>query len=224
MNLDTPFNIVVLGPPVSGKGTQAQLLATTFDIPHIAAGQMLHAIEHDAHHPMAAVVGDHIKRGDLIPDSIVNEIITLRIKEKDCVSGFVLDGYPRTIEQAHYLMTQVAPTYVFLISLADELIIERMSGRRVCDNGHSWHRKYAPTRVEDICDHCGGTLKVRPDDQVEVVTQRLVTYHQQMEPIFDFFNQRKLLLPINGDQSIEKVFQEMVRYLVTDLRHKIEQQ
>ncbi len=224
MKLDTPFNIIVLGPPVSGKGTQAQLLASTFDIPHIAAGQMLHDVEHDSAHPLAGVVGDHIKRGELIPDAIINDMIALRIKQEDCSFGFVLDGYPRTIDQAHYLMTQVAPTYVFLISLDDSLIVERMSGRRVCSKGHSWHIKYAPTRVDGICDLCGGALKVRPDDHVEAVTQRLVTYHQQMEPIFDFFNERKLLLPINGNQPIEKVFQEMVRYLVTDLRHKIEQQ
>ena len=223
MKLDTPFNIIVLGPPVSGKGTQAQLLATTFDIPHIAAGQMLHDVEHDGDHPLAEVVANHIKRGELIPDAIINEMIAARLKKQDCTFGFVLDGYPRTVEQAHYLMTQVVPTYVFLISLDDELIIERMSGRRVCDKGHSWHIKYAPTRIENVCDYCGAVLKMRPDDHVEAITQRLVTYHQQMEPIFDFFNERKLLLPINGNQSIEKVFQEMVRYLVTDLRRKIEQ-
>lgn len=216
-----PFKIIVLGPPVSGKGTQAELLAATFDIPHVAAGQMLHALEKDTTNPDAELIKENIAAGQLVPDGVVDHLILERIKKADCAQGYVLDGYPRTIAQVQTLAAQENIVYVFMINVGDEIIIERASGRRVCANGHSWHIKYAPTRVDNVCDHCGEMLKTRPDDQPDIVSQRLTRYHQEMDPILAWYREQGLLLDINGEQAIEKIFQDMVRRLVVDLRKKL---
>jgi len=217
----SPFKIIVLGPPVSGKGTQAQLLATTFDIPHVAAGQMLHNLEKDTANPDAELIKKNIAAGQLVPDELIDRLILARIKQADCEQGYVLDGYPRTIAQVQTLAGQENIIYVFMINVSDEIIVERAAGRRVCSNGHSWHIKYAPTRVDNICDQCGEELKTRPDDQPEIVSQRLTRYHQEMDPILAWYREQGVLLGINGEQAIEKIFQDMVRRLVVDLRKKL---
>ncbi|MBI5765746.1 nucleoside monophosphate kinase, partial [Candidatus Falkowbacteria bacterium] len=132
----------------------------------------------------------------------------------------VLDGYPRTLEQSKAIDSAADLDYVFLINVRDEVIIERISGRRVCKNGHTWHLKYSPTKAEGICDTCSEPLFQRDDDKEEVVRVRLVTYHKNTQPIIDFYEKEAVLIKINGEQHIEQVFQEAVRYLVYDLRNK----
>ncbi|MEK7167756.1 MAG: nucleoside monophosphate kinase, partial [Patescibacteria group bacterium] len=138
----------------------------------------------------------------------------------DCEFGFLLDGYPRTLEQANVIDANSDLDYVFLINVSDETVVERISGRRVCKNGHTWHLKYAPSKAEGVCDTCGESLFQRDDDKEEVVKSRLDVFHTNMEPILKFFEDKGMLIKVNGEQHIEGVFQEMVRRLVYDLREK----
>ncbi|MEK7653219.1 MAG: nucleoside monophosphate kinase [Patescibacteria group bacterium] len=221
MSNEKPFEIIVLGPPVSGKGTQAELLAATFDIPHISSGQILHPIKDDPAHPLSLEVAKYMNEGKLVPSEIVDRLILERIKKDDCRFGFVIDGYPRTLSQAEVISGAVDLDYVFLIHVSDEVIVERMSGRRVCKNGHSWHLKYSPTKKEAVCDTCGEPLFQRDDDKEEVVRQRLLVYHGEMAPIIEFFESKKILIRLDGEKHIEGVFQQFVRHLVFDLRNKL---
>lgn len=218
---DKPFEIIVLGPPVSGKGTQAKLLADTFGIPHISTGQILHAIKTDTSNPLSSEVVEYMDQGQLVPDDLVNKLVLDRIKQDDCRFGFLLDGYPRTLAQADIIAKSSDLDYVFLIDVSDEAVVERISGRRVCRNGHAWHLKYAPSKVDDVCDTCGEALFQRDDDKESVVSGRLDIYHSNMKPILDFFESKGMLIKVDGEQHIEGVFQEMVRHLVYDLRKKI---
>ena len=217
---DKPFEIIVLGPPVSGKGTQAKLLSETFEIPHISTGTILHGIKSDPDHPRNKEVADYMDSGKLVPSELVNQLVTDRIKEDDCNLGFLLDGYPRTMEQAQVIDQAADLDYVFLIQVSDETVVDRISGRRVCKNGHTWHIKYSPTKQEGVCDTCGQSLFQRDDDKEDVVQQRLNVFHENMEPIINYFKAKNKLLEIDGEQNIEKVFQQMVHHLVYDLRKK----
>lgn len=215
-----PFEIIVLGPPVSGKGTQADLLSATFEIPHISTGQILHLIKDDKNHPKSKEVAGFMDSGDLVPDDLVNDLVLERIKEDDCKLGFVLDGYPRNLDQSRVIDGASDLDYVFLINVSDEVVVERIGGRRVCKNGHTWHLKFSPPKDEKICDSCGEELFQRDDDKEDVVKTRLSNFHNNMKPIIDFYDKEGVLLRINGEQHIEGVFQEIVRYLVKDLRDK----
>src|SRR3989339_775925 len=215
-----PFEIIVLGPPVSGKGTQAEVLAKTFAVPHISTGQILHSIKDDSSHPLSARLNEFMGRGNLVADEIVNQLVAERIKKSDCGLGFVLDGYPRTADQAKFIDQSSDLDYVFLIDISDEAIIERIAGRRVCKNGHTWHLKYSPSKVENICDDCGESLFQRDDDKSEVVKNRLAIYHREMDPILDFYVKDGVLIKIDGEKHIEEVFQQIVRLMVDDLRIK----
>ncbi len=217
---DKPFEIIVLGPPVSGKGTQAKLLSETFEIPHISTGTILHGIKSDASHPRNQEVAEYMDSGKLVPSELVNQLVKDRINQEDCQIGFLLDGYPRTMEQAQVIDQAADLDYVFLIQVSDETVIERISGRRVCQNGHTWHIKFSPTKVEGVCDTCGQPLFQRDDDKADVVRQRLNVYHENMTPIITYFRDKGKLLEIDGEQNIDKVFQQMVHHLVYDLRQK----
>lgn len=218
---EKPFEIILLGPPVSGKGTQADLVAATFDVPHISTGQILHAIKTDAENPLAAEVASYIDFGKLVPSELVNKLVVDRIKKEDCKAGYVLDGYPRTLAQAEFINQNADVDYVFIIDVKDEVIIERMAGRRVCKNGHAWHLKYSPSKVEGICDTCGEALFQRDDDKEETVKNRLDIYHTETDPIINFFEAKGCLIRINGEQHIEGVYQQIVRRMVSDLRKQI---
>lgn len=217
-----PFEIIVLGPPVSGKGTQAELLAATFSIPHISTGQILHAIKDNKKNPLAKEVAKYMGSGRLVPDKLVDKLVLERIKDDDCRFGFVLDGYPRTLEQAKTIARAVNLDYVFLVQIRDKAIIERMSGRRVCKNGHTWHLKYSPTKKPGICDLCGEKLFQRDDDKEAVVKKRLKIYHQEMAPIIKFYEKKNILIRLDGEKHIEGVFQQFVRHMVYDLRSKLD--
>lgn len=220
MHNNKPFEIIVLGPPASGKGTQAGLISATFDIPHISTGTILMNIKKDSSHPLSAEITGYMDSGSLVPTEIVNKLLLERIKQEDCQYGYILDGYPRTAEQVDVIEGAADIDYVFNIDVKDEAIVERISGRRVCKNGHTWHLKYSPTKVDGICDTCGETLFQRDDDKPDVILNRLKNYHANTQPIIEFYEQKGILIKINGEQHIENVYREIVRCLVHDLREK----
>lgn len=218
---EKPFEIIVLGPPVSGKGTQTELISKTFELPHISTGQILHTIKADSANPLSSEVMSYMDKGQLVPTELVNCLVADRIKQEDCKFGYAMDGYPRTLEQAQFLENVADIDYVFLINVSDSTIIERMSGRRVCKNGHAWHVKYSPSKTEGICDLCGEPLFQRDDDKEEVVKGRLDIYHREMDGIVKFYRDKGTLIEIDGEKHIEDVFQQIVRHMVYDLRSKI---
>jgi len=218
---DKPFELIVLGPPVSGKGTQTELIAKTFDIPHISTGVILHGIKSDPSNPLAQEVSKYMDAGQLMPTDIVNHLVADRIKKDDCRLGYAMDGFPRTLAQAEFLTANADIDYVFLINVSDEVIIERMSGRRVCKNGHTYHLKYSPPKDEAVCDICGEPLFQRDDDKPETVQSRLDIYHRETDAIVKYYRERDLLIEIDGEKHIEEVYQQLVRRMVVDLRGKI---
>jgi adenylate kinase len=218
---EKPFEIIVLGPPVSGKGTQTELIAKTFDIPHISTGQILHMIKSDTSNPLSAEVISYMDNGKLVPTELVNRLVADRIRQDDCKFGYAIDGFPRTLEQAQFMNINADVDYVFLIKISDATIVERMSGRRVCKNGHAWHLKYSPSKVEGICDTCGEALFQRDDDKEDVVKSRLEIYHRETDAIIKFYADKGMLIEIDGETHIEGVFQQIVKKMVVDLRSKI---
>jgi adenylate kinase len=218
---EKPFELIVLGPPVSGKGTQTELIAKTFDVPHISTGVILHSIKSEVGNPLAEEVKGYMDGGKLVPTELVNRLVADRIKKEDCKFGYAMDGFPRTLEQAEFLDQNADVDYVFLIKVSDEAIIERMSGRRVCKNGHTFHLKYSPPKDATICDSCGEPLFQRDDDKPETVQSRLDIYHRETDAILKYYRDKGLLIEIDGERHIEDVYQQIVRYMVGDLRSKI---
>lgn len=217
---DKPFEIILFGPPASGKGTQAQLLSQTFEIPHISTGDLLRAVKSDPSNPLGQKIAELIDNGQLVSDEMISQMVLEKIRLPDCQVGYVLDGYPRTQAQVDFLESKADIDYVFLIDVPDEVVVDRVAGRRMCKNGHSWHIKYSPTKVEGICDICGEKLYQRDDDNEEKVKERLRIYHDNTDGILKFYEDKKQLIKVNGDQLIEKVFQNVIKFLVDDLRQK----
>lgn len=218
---EKPFELIFLGPPVSGKGTQTELIAKTFDIPHISTGVILHGVKSETNNPLAQEVASYMDSGQLVPSELVNRLVAERIKKDDCRFGYAMDGFPRTLEQAQFLDQTADVDRVFLINVSDATIIERMSGRRVCKNGHTWHLKYSPPKDSTLCDTCGEPLFQRNDDKEETVKSRLEVYHREMDGIIKFYEDKGLMAKIDGEQHIEEVYRQIVRALVMDLRSKI---
>ncbi len=219
---EKPFEIIMFGPPASGKGTQAKLLSNTFQIPHVSTGDILRNIKADKSNPMSQEIANLIDNGILVSDEMVTKMVINRTANEDCSHGYILDGYPRTIEQVESLEKMAGIDYVFLVDVADEVVIDRISGRRMCKNGHTWHIKYSPTKEDGICDTCGEPLFIRDDDNEEKIKERLKTYHDNTDPILNFYKEKGKLIRINGNQHIEGVFQQIVKELVDDLRKQIE--
>ena len=219
--IEKPFELIVLGPPISGKGTQTELVAKTFDVPHISTGVILHGIKSDMTNPLAQEVASFMDNGKLVPTELVNRLVADRIKQDDCRLGYAMDGFPRTIGQAEFLDQRADVDYVFLIDVSDATIIERVSGRRVCKNGHTYHLKFNPPKDSTICDVCREPLFQRDDDKPETVQGRLDTYHREIDAIVKFYQDKGLLIRIDGEKHIEEVYQQIVRRMVDDLRSKI---
>jgi adenylate kinase len=218
---EKPFEIIVLGPPVSGKGTQTELLAETFNIPHISTGVILHNIKSNPDNPLAQEVIKCMDEGKLVSTELVNKLVLDRINQSDCKFGYAMDGYPRTLDQAEFLDKNADVDRVFLINVSDSAIVDRMSGRRVCKNGHTWHLKYSPPKDETICDTCGSELFQRDDDREETVKSRLEIYHRETDKIIEFYKSRGMLSEIDGEKNIQEVYRQIVKRLVDDLRSKI---
>ena len=205
------MKIVMLGAPGAGKGTQAKKIAQEFNIPHISTGDIFRAnIKNNTELGQKAKV--YMDKGELVPDTLVVDLIMDRFKEADCANGYVLDGYPRTIPQAEALDSALTANgekldYAIDVDVPDEVIIERMSGRRACLGcGATYHIHNNTSREENVCDSCGETLVQREDDKAETVKNRLDVYHDQTEPLKRYYGNAGVLYTVDGTQDMEDVF------------------
>ena len=199
------MRLILLGAPGAGKGTQAGILSKRLQIPTISTGNILRAAVKDAT-PLGIRVKECMDTGKLVPDEVVIDIITERLAKADCANGYILDGVPRTIAQAEALeRAGVVFDAVVSIEIADEVIIERLQGRRVCEScGASYHLVAAPPKKEDVCDACGGKLVRRKDDTLETEKNRLAVYHKETEPLKAFYDQRGVLKPVADYGTIDE--------------------
>ena len=206
--------LILLGAPGAGKGTQAGILCDKLNIPTISTGNMLRAAI-KAGTPVGHKAEVYMKAGQLVPDDVIIEIITERVKEADCVNGYILDGVPRTIAQAEALeKAGIRFDDVISIEIADEEIMERMTGRRVCEHcGASYHLVTVPPKTPGVCDACGGKLVQRHDDEPETVKARLEVYHRETEPLKDFYAERGLLKSVDNRPSITEMSEAILREL-----------
>ena len=198
------MKMILLGAPGAGKGTQAEILCKVLDIPTISTGNILRAAVKNGT-PTGLKAKAFMDAGKLVPDEVIIGIITERLAEDDCKNGYILDGVPRTIAQAE-AMEKAGINFdaVVSIEVADQVIMERMSGRRVCEScGASYHLVAVPPKVAGVCDSCGGKLVQRKDDAPETVKDRLEVYHKETEPLKDFYAQRGLLKSVENQPSVE---------------------
>ena len=212
------MKIVMLGAHGAGKGTQAKQIAAKYGVPHISTGDIFRAnLKEGTELGLKAKV--YMDQGQLVPDSLTLELIMDRFSKDDCRNGYVLDGFPRTIPQAEALTKALKDNndrldYAIDVDVPDENIINRMSGRRACAKcGGTFHIKYNPTKVEGICDLCGGELYIRNDDKPEIVQKRLVAYHEQTQPLIDYYRNEGILKTVDGTQDVDKVFEDIVAIL-----------
>ena len=208
------MRIVLLGSPGSGKGTQATKIVEKFGIPHISTGDIFrkHIRENDF---IGKVSKKYIDKGLLVPDEMTLQIVEDRFLEDDCQNGFLLDGFPRNLVQAEALYVQLEECgkkldAVINLSVTDETIISRMSGRRVCTScGTPYNLSFYQPTVENICDSCGGKLMIRPDDNVETVINRLKVYNKETQPLIEYYKGKNILISVNGEQDAEVVFNDI---------------
>ena len=212
------MKIIMLGAPGAGKGTQAKKIAEKYSIPHISTGDIFRAnIKNNTE--LGKEAKTYMDKGELVPDELVVDLIMDRFKEADCANGYVLDGFPRTIPQAEALDKALAANnetvdYAINVEVPDENIINRMSGRRACVGcGATYHIEFNPTKVEGICDACGEKLILRDDDKPETVKNRLSVYHEQTQPLIDYYSKKGVLAEVDGTQSMENVFNAIVDVL-----------
>lgn len=192
-----------MGAPGAGKGTQAEIIAARENIPAISTGQILRDAM-AAGTELGKTAKGYVENGDLVPDEIVIGIVRDYLKSEACANGFILDGFPRSIAQAEALEKMgVEIDAVLSIDVSDERIVARMSGRRVCKCGASYHIDYKPSKVEGICDKCSSELYIRADDKAETVLTRLHNYHAQTEPLLAFYNERGKLVRVEGQEEVE---------------------
>lgn len=198
------MNLILMGAPGAGKGTQAGIISEKYQIPAISTGDILRAAIKDGTE-LGIRAKSYIDGGALVPDEVVIAIIKEHLSSEKCKGGFILDGFPRSVAQAAALEALgVEIDAVLVIEVADERIVDRMSGRRVCPCcGASYHLKYNPPVRSDVCDKCGGLLYTRSDDAEETVRRRLDTYHAQTEPLKEFYAERGLLLSVVGQDEVE---------------------
>ena len=212
------MKIIMLGAPGAGKGTQARMIAEKCGIPHISTGDIFRAnIKNGTE--LGAKAKEYMDKGLLVPDELVCDLVVDRIQQADCEKGYILDGFPRTIPQAEALEAALNAIeqkldYAIDIDVPDENIINRMSGRRACVGcGATYHVVFNPTKVEGKCDVCGESLILRDDDKPETVKKRLDVYHTQTQPLIDFYSARKVLVEVDGTQSMDKVFEDIMKIL-----------
>ena len=205
------MNLILLGAPGAGKGTQAELLIEKLGIPSISTGNMLReAIANGTETGLKAK--SYMDNGLLVPDEVILGIVAERVAQPDCARGFILDGVPRTLAQAEALEAKgVRIDHVVSIEIDDAVIEGRMTGRRVCTKcGASYHIVANPTKIEGKCDLCGAEVAIRKDDTPETVQKRLAVYHAQTEVLKDFYGERNLLRLVEGNQAISKITEEIL--------------
>lgn len=205
------MRLVLLGPPGVGKGTQASNIVKKYKIPHISTGDIFRANIKEGTE-LGITAKSYMDKGLLVPDELVVSIVNDRLAKDDCANGFLLDGYPRTVDQAEALDKELTEKGIKLdkvvnIDADKDILIERAIGRRICKEcGATYHIKNNPPKVEGICDIDGGTLYQRDDDTVETVTTRIQVYLDQTQPLIDYYRNKGLLLDVNGTKPIEEVF------------------
>lgn len=196
------MNLILMGAPGAGKGTQSSKISAKYNIPAVSTGDMLRAAV-KAGTKLGVSAKEYMDAGKLVPDEVVVGIIKDYLSTEACANGFILDGFPRTIPQAEALEKMgVKIDVVLSIEVPDDKIIARMSGRRVCQCGASYHVEYIKPQVDGVCDKCGGQLYIRDDDREETVANRLKTYHAQTEPLKDFYSERGNLICVEGQEEV----------------------
>lgn len=204
------MNLIFLGPPGAGKGTQANILSTTLSIPQISTGDILRSAVRTGT-PMGVRAKSYMDSGSLVPDDVVVGIVEERLQEEDCANGFILDGFPRTVPQADALAEMLQRLgkeidHVVSITVDDEELLSRISGRRMCEKcGKGYHIDFDPPKSVDTCDACGGKLYQRDDDKVETMRKRLDEYYKKTAPLIDYYTGKQLLLSIAGTGSIDEI-------------------
>ncbi len=212
------MKIVMLGAPGAGKGTQAKMISEKYDIPHISTGDIFRANIKEGTE-LGKKAKAYMDEGKLVPDELTCDLVVDRIAQDDAANGYVLDGFPRTIPQAEALTNALNARgekldFAIDVEVPDENIVDRMSGRRACVKcGGTYHVKYNPTKVEGICDACGGELTLRDDDKPEVVADRLKVYHEQTQPLIDYYNKEGILKEVDGTVDLKDVFDAIVGIL-----------
>ena len=208
------MNVILLGAPGAGKGTQAEIISAKLGIPTISTGNILReAVKNETEIGLQAKA--YMEAGKLVPDEVIVGIVRERVAQADCANGYILDGMPRTIPQAQALQDQnVVIDNVVSLEIADEVIENRMTGRRVCSAcGASYHVVANPPRQEGVCDSCGGALQIRKDDAPETVRNRLKVFHEETEPLKNFYEKLGVLTEVKGDQPIEQATNDILAAL-----------
>jgi adenylate kinase len=214
------LNLVLLGPPGSGKGTQGERLNEDLRLPYYATGDILRAAVRDKTE-LGREAQEYMDRGDLVPDEVIVGVIAERINSSEARDGFILDGFPRTTPQAEALDAKLselgrAVTGVLLIDVSDDEVVRRLGGRRTCEaNGHVFHVEFEPPKQEGVCDIDGSPLIVREDDKPEVIRRRLATYHEKTEPLVSYYDSRSVLRRIEGEAAPDGVAEQVRRTLAT---------
>lgn len=212
------MKLIMLGAPGAGKGTQAKKIAEKYQIPHISTGDIFRA-NIKAGTELGMKAKSFMDQGQLVPDEVTIGMLLDRISQDDSKNGYVLDGFPRTIPQAESLTAALKERgekidYAVNVDVPDDNIINRMSGRRACVGcGATYHVVYNAPKAEDICDTCGEKLILRDDDKPETVKNRLLVYHDQTQPLIDYYKKEGVLVEVDGTQNLEKVFQDIVAVL-----------
>ncbi|HKF82413.1 MAG TPA: adenylate kinase [Solirubrobacterales bacterium] len=214
------LNLVLLGPPGSGKGTQGERLNEDLRLPYYATGDILRGAVRDET-DLGREAKEFMDRGDLVPDEVIVGVIAERIGSSEALDGFILDGFPRTTPQAEALDAKLSElgrgvTAVLLIDVSDEEVVRRLGGRRTCEaSGHVFHVEFEPPKEEGVCDIDGSPLIIRDDDKPEVIRKRLETYHEKTKPLVDYYDSRGVLRRIAGEAAPEEVAEQIRRTLAT---------
>ena len=212
------MKIIMLGAPGAGKGTQAIKISEKYGIPHISTGDIFRA-NIKAGTELGRKAKEYMDQGLLVPDALTTDLVVNRTSEPDCENGYVLDGFPRTIPQAECLTEALEKRgekvdFALNVDVPDENIIRRMSGRRVCPKcGATYHVVYAAPEKEGVCDRCGGELIIRDDDLPETVRKRLDVYHEQTQPLIDYYENEGCLVNVDGTKSLDEVFTAITEIL-----------
>jgi adenylate kinase len=214
------LNLVLLGPPGSGKGTQGERLNEDLRLPYYATGDILRGAVRDET-ALGREAKEYMDRGDLVPDDVIVGVIAERIDSSEALDGFILDGFPRTTPQAEALDAKLTElgrgvTAVLLIDVSDDEVVRRLGGRRTCEaNGHVFHVEFEPPKQEGVCDIDGSPLIVRDDDKPEVIRKRLETYHEKTKPLVTYYDDRGVLRRIAGEAAPDEVADQVRRTLAT---------
>jgi adenylate kinase len=222
------LNLILLGPPGSGKGTQGERLQEDFRLPYYATGDILRAAVKEGTE-VGKQAKEYMDRGDLVPDEVIIGVIAERLQGEEAADGFILDGFPRTVPQAEALDAKMSElrreiTGVLLVDVPEEEILRRLGGRRTCEKNpsHIYHLEFDPPEKDEVCDIDGGKLIVRDDDEPEVIKNRIAQYHEKTEPLIDYYDERGILNRVDGKRSPEEV-EERIHGIIATLRREEEE-